>query len=298
MPALRPPHLESESHPPSTAALPSPSRGPYALWLACGVGAMALVLIAAPMVPTRFPLPATVLATALLTAATFWSLYALVPLPLRASDELVGLGVAGAGWWLLSGIKGAGLGALTLNAAASVCFFVACGLLGRLLARMVRDRNLLLPVLLTAAAADVFTVSVGPAHQALHKAPHIVRSLSLALPRAGSAAGKQGLAGLTVAASIGLGDFVFSALFLAAAWRHGLDVKRAAGWAASLALLAMTAVLLVPPLPALPLLPFIALGVLLPNYHRFVLSREEWLALAVGGVFLIGLLVAMYVGVR
>ena len=181
-----------------------------------------------------------------------------------------------------------------LASASNTFFMIACGAVGRLLSRLVRERNLLVAVLLTAAIVDVFTVTVGPTRRALERAPEAVRKLAMSVPKPGSAAGEKGTAGLAVAASIGLGDFIFAAMFLAAAARHRLPAARAAVAAACLVVVAMTAVLAVPRLPALPLLPFIAIGMLAVTWREFRLTRQEIWQLVAGAVFLAVLLGAMY----
>ena len=268
------------------------------VYLAAGALGTWAIWVIAPLVPTRFPLVSTLVASAALTAATFLALYGLARLSLRPWHELAALVLSGELWWLLSGLELRGAPALVVAGAANTFFMLACGALGRLLARLVRERNLLLAVLLTAAVVDIFTVTVGPTRHALEKAPHVVRKLAMAVPKPGSAAGEKGIAGLTAAASIGLGDFIFAAMFLAAAVRHGLAAERAAVAAACLVVVAMAAVLTVPSLPALPLLPFIALGMLLANWGRFHLSRDEVLQLIAGGVFLAALLGAIYLLLR
>jgi len=269
-----------------------------AVHLAAGVLLTWAIWVIAPLVPTRRPLASTLVASALLTAATFLALYGLARLRLRAWHELAMLILCGELWWLAGGLELRGPAALVIAAAANTFFMLACGALGRLLARLIRERNLLLAVLLTAAVVDIFTVTVGPTRHALEKAPQVVHKLALAVPKPGSAAGEKGIAGLTVAASIGLGDFIFTAMFLAAAVRHGLDASRAAVAAACLVIIAMAAVLAIPAVPALPLLPFIALGMLLANWGRFHLTRDEALQLAAGAVFLAALLGLMYVALR
>ncbi len=248
--------------------------------------------------PTRQPLISTIVASAALTAATFLSLYGLARLALRPWHELAVAVLCGELWWLLSGLELRGPEALMLAGASNTFFMLACGAIGRLLARLVRERNLLLAVLLTAAIVDIFTVAVGPTRQALEKVPHVVCKLGMAVPTSGSAAGEKGIAGLTVAASIGLGDFIFAAMFLTAAARHGLAADRAAFTAACFVVVAMAAVLVIPPLPALPLLPFIALGMLVANWGRFRLTRREMLQLFAGGIFLAALLAVMYLAFR
>lgn len=265
---------------------------------AAGIVLSFLVLFLSPLVPGVPPRLGTAIATALLTAATFLALLGIARIGLGNGLALAGALLCGGGWWALGGLKAEGMARLVVSSCAGVLFMLACALLGTLLAGLVRERNLLLPVLIVAAVADIFTVAAGPTRKALERAPKVVRSLGLQVPRAGSAAGEKGLAGLAAAASIGLGDFIFAALFLTAAYRHGLNVRAAAVLAAMLCIAAMSAVLLLPSLPAVPLLPFIALGMLLPNARFFQLSAEEKRALAAGAVFLVLILGAFYILTR
>jgi len=259
-----------------------------------GIAAAWVLLVAAPLLPGLPPLLGTVVVSSLLAAASFTAICGLSGLRLRLWHEVGLMVLCGGLWYALSEIGVSPEAHIPLAATSSIVFMLACVMLGRLLSRLIREPNLLLPVLLTAAAVDIFTVSVGPTRLALEKAPEKVRSLSVDVPEAGSATGKQGAAGLTIAASIGLGDFIFAALFLTAAWRHRLELTRAAVAATLLTVLAMSAVLLLPQIPALPLLPFIVAGVLLPNLRYFRLSAQERVAMVVGALFLIVLLAVIY----
>jgi hypothetical protein len=271
--------------------------------VALGLVGTWVLSVGAPFVPVP-PMVGTLLATAALTALSFVALYGIAKLRLRPWHEAA-LGVTcGLAWHALARMASGGGRAplsemqLMALAASGVAFLAACAMAGRLLSRLVREPNLLLAVLITAAVADVFTVFAGPTRAMLEKAPSVVQHLSMHVPQAGSAAHGKGMAGLAIAASIGLGDYIFGALFLAAAWRHGLDTRRAAIGGAICALVGMACVLLIPKLPALPLLPFIAVGVLVPNVRRFKLSRQEALTLAVGMVFLAALLAGFYFALR
>jgi hypothetical protein len=278
-----------------------------------GHGALALVVIGLlatwvltvgmPFVPVP-PILGALLSAILLTAASFLALYGIARLKLSAWHEAALMVTCGIGWYVLTrAVSGDGKHPLSqvmllLLAASGLGFLVACAMAGRLLSRLVREPNLLLAVLITAAAADVFTVFAGPTGEMLKHAPNVVQHLSMAVPQAGSAAHGRGMAGLALVATIGLGDYIFGALFLAAAWRHGLDARRGAIGGATCAVIGMACVLLIPWLPALPLLPFIAVGVLAPNLRKFKLTGQERWGLLIGMVFLAGLLVAFYFAMK
>ncbi len=207
--------------------------------------------------------------------------------------ELIGMILAGGAW--LAADRGAGTGDLArlyLGAASGIAFIFVCVLGGRLLSRLLRDRNILLPVAVVAILADVFTVAIGPTAKALEHAPKLVEKFSVGLPEAGSAAGPAGAKGLAMLASMGIGDFVFLALFFTAAARFGFSLRRGGGIIAGLVCFALAAYLLLPPvIPGIPLLPFIAGGFLIAYAGRFNLSKTERQALLWGGLFLLALLV-------
>ena len=272
--------------------------------VAVGLVGTWVLTVGVPFLPVP-PVLGTLLATALLTALSFVALYGIAKLKLAPWHEAALMVTCGLAWYTLAhavasrhGRGPLSEGQLLAIAASGVGFLVMCAMGGRLLSRLVREPNLLLPVLVTAAVADVFTVFAGPTGEMLKRAPSVVQHLSMAVPQAGSAAHGRGMAGLAMAASIGLGDYIFGALFLAAAWRHGLDTRRAAIGGAICALIGMLCVLMIPQVSALPLLPFIAVGVLVPNVRRFKFSRQEIVTMAVGAVFLAALLTAFFFAMK
>jgi len=180
---------------------------------------------------------------------------------------------------------------LHLGAAASVVFLLACLFAGKVLSRIVRERAMTLPVCIVAALADIFTVFWGPTGTALEKAPKLVEKLSLAIPAAGSAAGPEGVKGLALVATMGLGDFIFLALFLSLAVRFGFPVARTF-WSVVVAALVGIILAQAAPLdlPGMPLLPYMSIGFIVANRGNFWLSGQERRDLAIA----LGVLVVMF----
>lgn len=172
----------------------------------------------------------------------------------------------------------------------SLLFLVACAFFGRLIARLVREKNMLLPIAVVLIMVDIFTVFVGPTGKALEKAPDLVEKLSIGLPEVGSAAGKEGGAGLAFIGAAGLGDFIFLGFFFVACARYGLRLDRTLWWAFALMSVAILGYLAIPGVPGIPLLPFVSIGFLLANTGMFDFSGREKLYLAVGFVFIAVLL--------
>ncbi len=172
----------------------------------------------------------------------------------------------------------------------SLLFLVACAFFGRLIARLVRERSMLVPIAVVLIMVDVFTVFVGPTGEALEKAPDFVEKLSIGLPEVGSAAGEEGGAGLAFIGAAGLGDFIFLGFFFVACARYGLRLDRTLWWVFALMTAAILGYLAMPAVPGIPLLPFISVGFLLANSGQFEFSSREKLYLAIGFVFISALL--------
>lgn len=282
---------------PGSASPSVPNQRPP-LWRALVLVLLAYGLLAGvPYVRGIPPAAGSVLATLLFLFLSLLVVAELAKYPLRPWRDAAGLAICLAVWYAV-GLSARSLEALrtVVSAASGVSFLLACIFAGRLLALIVRERNILLPVALVAGLADIFTVFAGPTGKALEKAPKLVEKLSVAIPQVGSAAGPAGARGLSHVATAGLGDFIFLAFFLAAVWRFGLR-HRATFWGVLVAMATgMLAVLLMPRIPALPLLPFIVTGFLVANIGAFNLSRSEKLqvtavVLGVGIVLLaVGLL--------
>lgn len=270
-----------------------PAPGPP-LWRALSCVVLAFGLLAGlPYLPGLPPLAGIILPTVLFLLVTLIVIHELSAYPLRPLTDVLALAACLGAWWLCGRPDPKHLGHLLplLGATGSVLFLLACIFAGRLLALIVRERNLLLPVAVIAGLADIFTVFFGPTGQALEQAPKLVTKLSVAIPQVGSATGAAGGAGLAHIATAGLGDFIFMTLFLVGVARFRLR-EGATFWSIFIAVaLAMGAVLLVPAVSALPLLPFIVLGFLLGNAGAFSLSAREKRDMAIVISFVCGLLV-------
>lgn len=157
--------------------------------------------------------------------------------------------------------------------------FAAAGI-GCAVANRVKDRNLLLPVVMFAAYIDFWTVTRGPVAAILHRAPHVAQIASVPIPQAG--AGK-----FTPISLIGPGDFLFMALVFAAVNRLGMNGRRNYWFVFGAMTIGMLAVVLglVNFLPALIML---AVAVVTANWGQFKLTRQEAISMIVVGLLLIG----------
>ncbi len=152
-------------------------------------------------------------------------------------------------------------------------------LIGRLVSRIIREGKLLLPVAVVASLVDIFTVFWGFVGKVVDKAPAVGAAFSAQAPAAELA--RQ--VNAPILAYIGMGDFLFIAMFLSVALRHAMPAGRAM-WAAFVSMLAAAVVLVLWNPAGIPGLPFISIAVLLVTRRYFVFSREEKRSLVVAGV--------------
>lgn len=164
---------------------------------------------------------------------------------------------------------------------------------GRLLARLIGEKALLVPVGIIAALIDFWGVYWGFVGQWTKVLPNVVSGLGSAttvaarIPEA-TAQHLHGvvavLSKITPPGTIGIGDFVFLTFFLACAIRLGFSVKRTmiglfTGLLLAAAIMAFDGTTLFGhemTITYLPGLVFICAGVLLANIRSWKLSRQEW----------------------
>lgn len=154
--------------------------------------------------------------------------------------------------------------------------------IGYMVSLRIKDRNLLLPVVMFAASIDFWTVTVGPVSSAMVHAPEIVKAVSAPIPQAGTGA-------FVPVLMMGMGDPLFMAVVFAAVHRTGLNARRNFAFVLVAMTLAMLAVMmgLAPFLPALVAL---ALAVVAANWGEFKLSRQEKISTAIVGAALLATL--------
>jgi hypothetical protein len=282
----------------TTHAQDLPDRRVPAL-LAAALTSIYLLLVIAPLVRGAPPVAGGVVLTVLFTAALLAAAALAGRLRLSWWHELAGM-VLGVGlWYVLAdlGEKGSTLRLVTLPA-ADVMFLGACVLAGRLLSRILRERNILLPIAIVLAGADLFTVFLGPTAAFLEHAPELVAQVSVKLPEVGSAAGPEGAAGLAHMATLGPGDTIFAALLFACVARFGLSLRANYRWMALVVAGFLALVIAVPALPPLPVLPAMAVAFLLANRGQFDLSAEERRIMLVAFGFVLVLFVGLYLVTR
>jgi hypothetical protein len=149
---------------------------------------------------------------------------------------------------------------------------------GKLVSRVLREGKLFLPVAIVAAVADIITVYRGPVRQITENAVEVAQAFSASspvLPPEGVPA--------PILAAVGIGDFLFLALFLAAALRHSMAAVKTVWAVFAVMLIAPVAFYIWPQSYGIPGLPFLAAAVIWANWRHLRFTREEIRALVFAG---------------
>jgi hypothetical protein len=167
------------------------------------------------------------------------------------------------------------------------------GFVGKLVSRVLREGKLFLPVAIVAAVADIITVYRGPVRQITENAAEVAQALSASspvLPPEGVAA--------PILAAVGIGDFLFLALFLAAALRHSMAAVKTMWAVFAVMLIAPVAFVIWPDSYGIPGLPFLAAAVIWANWRHLKFTREEIRALVFAGALAAVAAIALWMLLR
>lgn len=152
---------------------------------------------------------------------------------------------------------------------------------GYTISGIIREPNILLPVAIFAAIVDSWSVNFGPLAILLASRPEVVEAAAVQVPAVGFDA---------PVSMIGVGDFVFLALFFAVMYRFRMNVAGAFWLGFALLTVTMFLVIFVPWLSAVPALVPIAIAVVGANTGHLKLRRSEVLSVAIVGVLLVAVL--------
>lgn len=150
--------------------------------------------------------------------------------------------------------------------------------IGCLVSLRIKDKNLLLPVVMFAASIDFWTVSSGPVSKMMAHAPEIVKAVSTPIPHAGTGT-------FVPCLQMGIGDPLFMAVVFAAIHRLGMNDRRNFGFV-FVGMTAAMLLVLIGPLSFLPALVALAIAVVAANWREFKLSSQEKLSTAIVGLAL------------
>lgn len=167
----------------------------------------------------------------------------------------------------------------TFHALALMLFAAS---LGYLVSFIVREVNLLLPVALFAGVMDAWNVFIGPLGRLIQSRPDIIEKVSVQMPSPVAAVSDT---------LIGMGDFLFLALYFAVLYRYSMNVKGAFWLVYVLLALSMIYTMFIG--GAVPALVPMGIGILIANIKRLRLTRQESLSIIFTGTALIIILIAV-----
>lgn len=162
--------------------------------------------------------------------------------------------------------------------------------LGYLISFIIREPNILLPASFFAGIVDYWGVTSGPVAHMLAKTPNIVSQASVHMPKVIVHSAHKVYA---IDSMIGMGDFLFFALFMGALYRFNMNVKGAFWYGYALLTAFMLFVMFSSRGVAIPALVPMGVAILLTNAKNFKLNREELLAMLYVGILLFVGLIAM-----
>ncbi len=183
----------------------------------------------------------------------------------------------------------------TLQSLALLCVATFAG---SLLARLIRYPNMLGPIGAAVALIDIWGVLFGGIVSQLltNKATQPIAAKAMtAGPKLGAASAARTGYSIELPA-IGVGDFLFIALFLSVLVNLAMNWRTSARLMWVLVSLALLSIQLLPFVPFLPGLLFIGAAAVLPNWKYFIFTREERFALLYSGIFVLILTVGLYFG--
>jgi hypothetical protein len=165
-----------------------------------------------------------------------------------------------------------GLPSQVINALGQIALPIWCVGLGALLATLIKDRNIVVPIAIFLAFLDMFLVfsPLGLTHQIIKRAPAVLPAIAAQIPVA-----THGTTGERVSpgALAGPADFMFLAMFLVALFKHKMRGR-------------LTVIVIIPTLLAymmlvswkhVPLPALLPIGgvVLIVNWREFELTKNE-----------------------
>jgi hypothetical protein len=234
-------------------------------------------------------MPATLLITAVFIAVPVFAIYKAASHPWTSKLAIVFVLIGIVIHFTLylawkQGLVGSGSFALAVTSLSQVGFFLWCMGLGVLVATLLKDKNLIIPVSLFLAAYDVFLVltPMGITKKIMQAAPEVLPAIGYKIPSIGNVAPY---------AIIGPADFLFMGMFFVSIYRFKMKSRETLLWLIPAILVYLLLSMFV---KALPLLVPIGLTVLIVNWKEFNMNKEERnstiglfvvLALVLGGLF-------------
>jgi len=281
---MTPPEGAVSSETPATATPPPQPLDPIAerrnhlayllTAIVCYVG-FGLILPLMHYRPHRMHLPEMLLIFVAPTLAfmflQMWIPWCLTRIKQELTWEIKELAVFGVMWlFLMLGFNHpSGKSAVVIGSLTNLAETITLGLIGGLIARIVREAKILLPLGIVAGLIDIVgaMTPMGFTNKMVNSHPAVVSHVSVHMPT---------VAGIQVA-TIGPGDLLFIAFFFAVVHRHKLNTR----WTFRLVYSLLTLSMLIVQIFGYPIgaLAPMGVGVIVANWKYFTYSREEKFAM-------------------
>lgn len=157
---------------------------------------------------------------------------------------------------------------------ADLALITAAALMGTLVARVISDPKMLLPVAVVGGLVDYWGVYMGTTSAFIKASPSFVRAVSAGIPSFG---GGLTPSGVQPASFVGFGDWLFLTMFLAVAFRYDLQPRKTF-WVLLAFLAPAMLIVIFGGLDYLPAIVPMALAIVSVNGRRLKMSRSETFA--------------------
>ena len=259
--------------------------------------ALAVVRIVLPLIPVPIPVASFIDFLLLIGVfvATIFAIYramsetpkpklALVFLLFGVFLQLLAIFVLG------PAVGQTGILAVSVGALRDSGLMIWCIGLGALIASLLREKNILIPVGMFLIAYDIFLVLApkGFVQQSLKADPSVFQKMALSIPKTSTVAHSASSAITATAGYVGPADLVFLGAFFLAMFRFQMKPRETLLWMIPALIIYMIIVLVTG--WNLPALVPIGLVTLLVNRKQFQLSKDEWMSTLVLGVIAAGVL--------
>lgn len=254
------------------------------------------VAMAFLLVPESARIPLSLLITVVFVALPVFALFKASshPWSWRLAVAFIAIGLVVQFAFPLASPSGKGLVPILFDAVAQQGLPMWTVGLGALLALLLKDKNLLLPVSIFLALFDIFLVltPVGFVQVLMTKAPNLLPAMAHKIPEVATQPAATGVPVGTIA-HVGPADFLFMGMFFIALHRFHMRTKATLVWLmVALAVYIPLAFILGP----VPLMVPIGLTVLLVNLPEFKMTLEEKVSTAL--VTVVGLAIIAYSATR
>lgn len=181
---------------------------------------------------------------------------------------------------------------ITVSLMLNLAITFGCGTFGRLVSRIVKEPNVLLPISLVAIPIDFFgaMMKFGFTNNMVRAHPGIVKNVSVGVPSFLN----HGASALVQTSLIGPGDIVFITFFFTAVRRLNMNCRATFNWMYAGLTVAMLVVIFVPGFAVAALIPM-GFSVIAANWRHFRLSRAEAFATGYVIVMVVALALSFYV---